>query len=261
MLAEIIELVQDELDLVEAKINKELKLRVGHAANFAHLDFNPMDRYLRPALVLLSARMFSPIDNKILSLAGVMQFVHMASIVHLGITDESKNVSIDEGFDVRDGSQFPVLVGDYLYGNFFALICDGDILYLLEPVSEIICYMNEGSILNKKAEDNDVMQKEKALEIIKLETAESIAGACRLGASLTNATESELKIVNNFGMHLGMAYGIIERNMSFDRACEYLKKAHKELVQIKDSPAKRALEKLINSLLTGEIAIQKRMVG
>lgn len=260
MLAGFIELIRGDLDIVDNKINRELKLKSGNAAQYAHLELNPLEKYLRPSLVLLSARLFNDTDEKTISLAGIVQFIHMASLVHLGIKDDSPNVINEEGIDLRDGSQFPVLVGDYLYGKFFAHLCEAKILHLLKPLSEIICYMNEGSILRKKCEINQMSLKEKTLEIIRKETAELIAGACRLGASLADATEEQLSVINSFGMYLGMAYGIIERNLSFDKACEYLKKAHKELMQLKDSPERKALEKLIDMLLAGELEINTRMV-
>lgn len=260
MLAGFIELIRGDLDLVEEKINRELKLKSGNAAEYAHLEFNSLDKYMRPSLVLLCARLFNQSDEKTISLAGIVQLIHMASLVHLGIKDDSPNVINEEGIDLRDGSQFPVLVGDYLYGKFFSHLCDAKILHLLKPLSEIICSMNEGSILRKKCETNQISLKEKTLEIIRKETAELIAGACRLGASLTDADEEQLSIVNSFGMYLGMAYGIVERNLSFDKASEYLTKAHKELMQLKDNPARRTLEKLTHMLLAGEIDIKTRMV-
>lgn len=255
-----LEAIGPELDSVDLLINQELKLKSGHASEFAHLDFNPLERHLRPALVILTARLFNrPVCDKVISLAGIIQFIYTASVVHLGISDQDK---ADKGFlTPQDGSQFPVLVGDYLFGKFFTTLCEAQMLPFLSPLAEIICQMNEGSILRKKVEQNNLLAKDWLMKIVEKETAELIAGSCRLGAELSKASPAEIAKADSFGRYLGLALGLIERGVSFDKASDYLKKALKELLGFKEVPARRVLENLVHMLMDRELIIAKRMVG
>lgn len=254
-----LEAIRPELDSVDLLINKELKLKSGHASEFAHLDFNPLQRHLRPALVILTARLLNrPVCEKVISLAGIIQFIYTASLVHLGISDQDK---VDKSLVApQDGSQFPVLVGDYLFGKFFNTLCEAEMLPFLNPLAEIICQMNEGSILRKKVERNSLSAKDWFMQIVEKETAELIAGSCRLGAELSNASPAEIARSDSFGRYLGLALGLIERGVSFDKALEYLKKALKELLGFKDVPARRVLEKFVHMLMERELIIKKIMV-
>lgn len=259
MTLSFLDAIKPELDSVDLLINKELKLKSGHASEFAHLDFNPLERHLRPALVILTARLFNrPVCDKVISLAGIIQFIYTASLVHLGISDQDK---ADKGLLApQDGSQFPVLIGDYLYGKFFTTLCDAKMLPFLNPLAEIICQMNEGSILKKKVEQNNLLAKDWFLQIVEKETAELLAGSCRLGAELGNASPAEIAKSDNFGRYLGLALGLIERGVSFDKASEYLKQALKELLGFKEVPARKALENLVHMLIDQDLIIEKRMV-
>jgi len=233
-----------ELDLVEAKLDKDFKLRSGSAKRLAHLEFSVLERYLRPALVILFSRLCDYTGEKITSLSSIIQLIHMASTIHLGVPDEDRQGDL-ETMDPRDGSQFPVLVGDYLYGKFFTTLCDAKIVYMLKPLADIICRMNEGSILRRTGEKAGTINQEDMLEIIQKETAELISGACRLATQLGQAPEKEVRSASDFGLFFGMAYGLFTQGLSKELALEYQAKALQELAGFKDCQAKRFLISLV----------------
>lgn len=255
------DLIKNELEQVDQLINKELKLKTGHASKFAHLDLSPLEKHLRPALVILTARLFNRTAcEKVISLAGIVQFIYTASQIHLRISDIDPEAEEREFLDPRDGSQLPVLVGDYLYGKFFTTLCEAQMLPFLKPLAEIICLMNEGNVLKKKTEHSELQAKEELLDVLEMETAELMAGSCRLGAELADAHPNDVDKTDYFGRYLGMAFGLIESGVSFDKASEYLKKALNVLLTFKETPARIALENLVHMLMAKELIIEKQMV-
>ncbi|MHB8171384.1 MAG: polyprenyl synthetase family protein [Thermincolia bacterium] len=237
-----------ELNMVEDKLAKDFRLRSGSAAKFAHLEYPVMERYLRPALVILFARLNDYTGEKVIALSGIIQLIFLASSIHLAVPDEDRQGDI-ENLDPRDGSQLPVLVGDYLFGKFYSNLCDANILPMLKPLADIICLMNEGSINRRKGEKMGRNSQESMLDIIQKETAELIAGACRLGAQLGQAPEEEIRNASNFGMFFGMAYGLLNQGFNKELVREYAEKAVHELANFKDSPTRKFLINLVANVL------------
>lgn len=237
--------VREDLELVQSIIKKEFIIKAGHIDTFAHLRFSYINENIRPALVLLSSRIYGGEAVKAAALASVIQFIYMASKVHRGVSE------IDSDFirgdsDPRDGSQFPVLVGDYLYGKFFTFLCDAELISLLEPLARIICDIQEGCISKKlltgQSSTDDI------LEVVRKETSGLFAGCCSFGARLAGAEEKEQEIMWQFGRNLGMAYGIIEHGMYRHYAEHHIKEALGHLAGIPNHPDKTLLESIVGSL-------------
>lgn len=246
MLGSILKPVEKELNSVYIVIEKQLMIRGGHVGAFAHLEFSCMDKTIRPALVILSARIYGRNPEKIVPLACVFQFIFMASKVHEGITEEDSDY-IRGDSDPRDGSQFPVLVGDYLYGKFFSFLCKAGIVELLNPIAEIICQIHEGGILKKRV----CGQSPTSLafrEVVRKETAGLFAGCCAFGARLAGAPEKDQELMRRFGQNLGMAYGLLQEGVSLEYVTVFLKEALANLSQVPDRSEKNILEQVVRNL-------------
>lgn len=256
MTKELFAPIYHELEQVQHNIEKELVIKAGYLGSLAHLDFPPLDDTIRPALVILSAQIYDVVSDRVIALAGILQFIFMASRMHAFITEETDNISLDP----RDGCQFPVLVGDYLYGKFFTTLCDYDIVRYLGPLAEIIAQINEGGILQKTCRRNGNLTDDLCLEIIRKETAVLFAGCGRLGAHLAGAAESDQVLLEQFGLQLGMAYGLLKGGHSHEQASSYLEQALANLRKLPDRSARVVLERLVDILMNRK-TIVCRMVG
>lgn len=239
----IFQLINEDLNQVQELINKRFKIKAGHLNDFVNLNFNYLDQNLRPALAILSNRLFGPVTEKTIALAGVLQFIYMASQVHLKVQESNNNK--EKSGDSRYKYQFPVLVGDYLYGRFFTTLCDAGIVKYLKNVAEIICSINKGGILSPKHTSNELLDTQQYLEVIKIETAEIFACSAFLGADVAGAGEDDKMRLYDFGINAGMAYGLLARGASVKQISYYLNAAE---AAIKHFPASREIN-LLRELL------------
>ncbi len=256
MLANILQPIEKELQSVHKLIQSQLIIKAGYIGSFAHLEFSPINKTIRPALVILSSRVYGSNPEKTTVLASVFQFIYMASKVHEGISEDDSDY-IRGDSDPRDGSQFPVLVGDFLFGKSFTFLCEADMLNMLRPLAEIVCQVHEGGIIRKKITGQDPPPKA-FLEVIRKETAELFAGCCALGARLAGAPEEDQKIIRHFGQNVGMAYGLLEQGIAKEYAPVYLEEALNNLSFIPDKPEKNILEKIVRGL-SGQGSALRRM--
>ncbi len=245
--------IKAELNTIYHNINSNLSIKAGQIGDYAHLELSPMDQNLRPAVALMVARLYNCRSSKILSLGTIVQFIFMASRIHQRIPDTMQRQAIDP----RDGTQFPVLVGDYLYGKFFTTLCNADILHLLRPLAEIIGRIHEGGILDRTSQYRQEDTNQLMAEITKLETAELFAGAARLAGELAGAPEEDLQYLYEFGLTLGMGYGLRKKGKLAGYCSNYFEQALTLLSKLPNHPDQVMLENLVKALQLTEGDIRK----
>ncbi|MHB8918043.1 MAG: polyprenyl synthetase family protein [Desulfocucumaceae bacterium] len=246
--------IMGDLAGVRERMNRFYKIRAGDIKEFAHLEKH-LDKYICPAVVLYAARIYGKVTDKVISLAGVLQLIYQATMVHCGINED---VQIRESTltDPRDGCQYPVLVGDYLYGRFFTTLCDADIVKYLDPLSEIICMINEGRIIKIKSQAGGSANPAIRRHIARLEFAGLMAGCCRLGGEEAGAGREQQQQLSNFGSALGMAVGMVE-NQWFDQAEKYFKEALMLLDNLTPGKDRDRLKSLVLHLMVGSAESRK----
>ena len=144
---------------------------------------------LRPLILLLSAELAGYKGDARYTLAGIIESIHTASLLHDDVID---------GADIRRGkapahavwsNQIVILVGDFLYSNALRLAVLEKSQQIMEALSEATTRMTEAEIQQMvKTGDPDITEKE-YLEIISGKTAALISAACRIGAILGKVKE------------------------------------------------------------------------
>lgn len=198
-------------------------------------------KYLRPALVLLTSRLYRHRPETVVPLAAVHQFIYLAGRTHAGVAEVSEHP--------REDYQFPVLVGDYLYGRFFATLSGAGMGHLLGDLARVICAMNEGGMMRAKnalgLADYDIV------DIIRLETAELAASCCRLGGLTAGAPRPDLDHLHNMGLEIGLALGHQEEGHSLTETAGHLQRALNELALLFGRRASNTMERFIRLLAPG----------
>lgn len=255
MLSGILLAIREELDLVEDLVSSQLNLKVGNAGSYVHLELSYPDRVIRPALVILSSRIYGYNPEKAVALASAFQFIYMASRVHQGVSEKDSDY-IKGDSDPRDGSQFPVLIGDYLYGKFFCFIYNAGLTNFLSEIAETICHIHEGSIMKRRVNT----QKVSILRgIVQKQTARLFSSCCHLGACLSGAPKKDRELMKRFGLNCGMAYGLMQIGVPAEKNTVYLEAALNSLAMIPNQPEKDILLNLVQ-YLSGSALSLRRMV-
>ncbi|GAB6157806.1 polyprenyl synthetase family protein [Desulfotomaculum varum] len=241
--------IREDIQIIHNTVAQHLSIKAGHVGEYAHLEFSSIDNFIRPALVLSAANLYNCRSARVISLGAIVQFIFMASQIHKNIPE---TVLPSQRPDPRDGTQFPVLVGDYLYGKFFTTLCQADLLHYLRPLAEMIGLIHEGGILRRRhlhalEENHQLVQ-----ETVRLETAVLMAGAARLAGHLAGAPVADREYLYQYGMNLGMVYGLGQKNMLSILGLPYAEKALAALEQLPNRPEKAMLEYLVRSLSLAE---------
>jgi len=167
-------------------------------------------KMLRPALLLLSGKACGRITPEHLTLAAVVEMVHMATLVHDDVLDEAELRRRCTTVNALKGNEAAVLLGDYLISHAFHLCSGLDSQYasrLIGATTNTVC---EGELQQVCHRGDLDLTLEKYMQIITRKTAALTGACCRLGAHYAGADETTQARLEQYGLHVGIAFQITD---------------------------------------------------
>ena len=186
-------IIISDFDLIE-EINEYLLLMPG--------------KLFRPTLLLLSNKVGGSPSDDAITLAAVVELVHLATLVHDDAVDHSV---LRRGLPTVNAlwtHQIAIIMGDYLYSR---SVTELTRLGRLDAVAVLASAANEMSIGEmRQLTSYDALEFTESdyYRLIASKTASLMSAACEMGA-LTGADEYR-KPLARFGHHLGMAFQIAD---------------------------------------------------
>jgi heptaprenyl diphosphate synthase len=165
---------------------------------------------LRPAFTLLAGKFYGYPIEKLLPVAMALELIHMATLVHDDVVDDSKTRRGRPTVKAKWGNIVSVATGDYLLAKSLELIARIDHPQVSRILAEVSVEMSQGEIQQIKA-SYDVHQNLKQYYYrIKRKTALLISASCKLGALVSSAPKREVWALGAYGHSLGMAFQIVD---------------------------------------------------
>jgi octaprenyl-diphosphate synthase len=211
ILANLTECIAPQLQAVERLFAGELgsdvecvNALVRHVSRFR-------GKMLRPCLVLLSGKACAPdreLSDDHVTIATVVEMVHMATLVHDDVLDEAELRRKGATLNHLRGNEAAVLLGDFLISHSYHLCSSLDSQFYSRTIARTTNHVCEGELLQIDNRNNLDLDEETYFEIIRRKTAVLCAACCLLGAKLSGAGERVMRQVEMFGLSLGMAFQI-----------------------------------------------------
>jgi octaprenyl-diphosphate synthase len=213
-LEEIYQLVAEDL----AKVRRQLE-------SVAEVDYPPLAEMLwhilkggkgiRPALNLLSGKFYQYNLDLLLPMATAIELMHTATLVHDDAIDKSAVRRGKPTVNEVWGEERAVLLGDYVFARAGEFAADTGNLRVIKLFSQTLQTISSGEIV----QTNDAFKLEQTrqhyLERIAGKTASLFSLATISGAILSEAPESSVKIIKDYGFNLGVAFQIVDDILDF----------------------------------------------
>jgi octaprenyl-diphosphate synthase len=202
--------IAQDMRAVDEVIRSALYSDVVLIKQVAEYIINSGGKRLRPALVLMSAELFGPVQPAHHQLAAVVEFIHTATLLHDDVVDESSLRRGQATANCLFGNAASVLVGDFVYSRAFQMMVRVDNMRVMEILAEATNVIAEGEVLQLlNVHDADISEQD-YLQVIHFKTAKLFEAATRLGAVICQANEADEKALSLYGMHLGTAFQLID---------------------------------------------------
>jgi heptaprenyl diphosphate synthase len=217
-------LVHSDLAAVELELASVIRSQVELVTDIGSHLLRAGGKRLRPALYLLCARTDNPEPAKLLPVAVAIELIHMATLVHDDVIDNAATRRGMPTASARWGNHASVLTGDYLFAKAFSLIANNAGRETLKILTDAICAMCEGEIIQIRDNFNPSQSEDDYLDRIDKKTAEFIAASCELGAITAGMNSTETRALRQYGYAIGTAFQITDDLLDVTASSEQIGK-------------------------------------
>ncbi|HEY5974197.1 MAG TPA: polyprenyl synthetase family protein [Geobacteraceae bacterium] len=211
----VLALIGEDLKNVELQFKKDLESNVPLIRKVGEYVLSSGGKRIRPALLLLAARLCGYHGDRRVPLASVIEFIHTATLLHDDVVD---NANLRRGLASANtlwGNEASVLVGDFLFSKSFSLmVADGD-MDILRVLSAATTQIAEGEVLQLVCTSDLEITEERYVEVVKCKTAVLLAAACQAGAILGKVSPEQEEALAEFGMDLGIAFQLMDDTLDY----------------------------------------------
>jgi octaprenyl-diphosphate synthase len=206
---EVFELLRDDLAAIEREFGRDTVSNVEAITEIGEYLRAGGGKRIRPALLLLSSRLFNYQGRGAIRLGAVVEIIHTATLVHDDIIDEAQSRRGRPAANTQWGNSKCVLAGDWLYMQAFKIAVQERNFRILDTLIELTQQMVEGELLQMEKLGN-LISLDEHFDLIFRKTACLFSVCMRMGAILGGATPEQEESLAQYGRDLGMAFQIVD---------------------------------------------------
>jgi heptaprenyl diphosphate synthase len=202
--------IQKDLEKIEDILKENMKCKEKKIEKTLLEMVSSGGKMLRPSFLLLAGRFGKFSSKKLYPLASVIEILHMATLIHDDIIDNSEYRRGVRTIQAEYGPNYAVFTGDLLFTRCFMLLSDNTSMENMKLISNVIARICQGEIEQYSAHyqiDNTVKQY---LRRISTKTAALFSLSFFIGASESKCSKNLTKQLARIGYNIGMAFQIID---------------------------------------------------
>lgn len=181
-------------------------------------------KLVRPALTLLFSELTdAPYNQKAIVLGASIELLHLATLIHDDIIDESKLRRGQDSIQAHFGKDTAVYAGDYLLTGMLSLLNDADNIQANKLALEALRNILFGELTQKHNRYLTDTSFDNYLTQITGKTAALFKLSVLFGATSSEGVSSQLlDVVGKLGENLGIAFQLLDDYLDFESITEQL---------------------------------------
>jgi len=207
--SEIFELLREDLAAIEREFGRDTVAGVEAITDIGEYLRNGGGKRIRPALLLLSSKLFNYEGRGAIRLGAVVEMIHTATLVHDDIIDQAQIRRGRPSANTQWGNSKCVLAGDWLYMQAFKIAIQERNFRILDTLIDLTQQMVEGELLQMEKLGKAISLDEH-FDLIHRKTACLFSVCMRLGAILGGATAEQEENLAQYGRDWGMAFQLVD---------------------------------------------------
>jgi octaprenyl-diphosphate synthase len=206
---EVFELLRDDLAAIEREFGRDTVSHARVITDIGEYLRAGGGKRIRPALLLLSSKLFGDGNRAAIQLGAVVEIIHTATLVHDDIIDEAQTRRGRAAANTQWGNSKCVLAGDWLYMQAFKIAVQQRNFRVLDVLIDLTQMMVEGELLQMEKLGR-LITLDEHFDLIHRKTACLFSVCMRLGAVLGGATSEHEEKLALYGRSTGMAFQIVD---------------------------------------------------
>lgn len=182
----------------------------GFLAQLTEYIFSGSGKRVRPGLVYVSSQFGKADPRAVKETALAVEMIHISTLVHDDLVDDAAMRRQKPTVGVKFGHGAAVLLGDHVYARAFqrlASLNDPELIRVLADSTMAMCEGEIDQLENRYVFD---LTEEAYLSFLDRKTAALMAACCEAGGRLGGLPERQVRALESFGRHVGIAFQIVD---------------------------------------------------
>lgn len=207
---QIVEPVEPFLDAVGKRLAEQVNAFDPALSQYAEYALTGNGKHLRPTLVALAANSLGKANDSHVTVAAIIEMVHLATLVHDDVMDEAEIRRGKLTLAANWGNEIAVLFGDCLFAQALKLAASFPTPEICRAVASATNTVCSGEILQTRHRKSFELSQKEYFRVLEMKTGELFALSCDMAAFLSHATPAQRNALREFGMSFGVAYQIYD---------------------------------------------------
>src|SRR5665213_2544208 len=179
-------------------------------AAFAQYALTAQGKQLRPILVSLAGEASGKLNDSHLTVAVIIEMIHLATLVHDDVIDEARLRRGRKTVAAHCGNEVSVLLGDCLFAHALKLAASFPTPEICRAVASATNTVCAGEILQTRSRGDFEVTPSHYFKMLAMKTGELFSLSCDLGGCLSQASLARRESLRQYGLALGTAYQLYD---------------------------------------------------
>lgn len=208
-------LVAEPLAATDRLFREQLESDVPFIHHCGEYIFAGGGKRMRPALLLLCARLLEREGDEEVTYAAVVELIHTATLIHDDIIDHAALRRGRRTINELWGNNRTVLLGDWLYTTAMKMALSHGSVEVIDRLCEATLRMTEGELMTQQRLGAKDLTVAEYFEIIDRKTAQLFAAACSVPARRRPARPDAIAPLERYGRALGVCFQLADDLLDF----------------------------------------------
>ncbi|MDE6050232.1 MAG: polyprenyl synthetase family protein [Paramuribaculum sp.] len=207
-LEEIQHSIKPELEMLHRRISSSLSSPNQLMNQVIEGYLKSKGKMIRPILVILTAKLFGRVDDRVIASAAAVEMLHNASLIHDDVVDDSQMRRSMPTVNNIWGNHIAVLTGDFFVSSALQqaiYTADIRIVEVLAGLGKLLSLGEIDQIYNARFH---TLNEKAYFEIISRKTASLFVSCVKMGGYATGAPDDKIDPMCRFAELLGLCFQI-----------------------------------------------------
>jgi geranylgeranyl pyrophosphate synthase len=207
--------IQKDLDKVKETIKSISKIDYQWLSKQLSYIVSETGKGMRPALTLLSGKLFTYDLTSLLPMAVSVELMHTATLVHDDAIDKADTRRGRTTINNKWGDEIAILMGDFLFAKAGEFVSDTQNPRVIKLFSQTLGIISSGEIGQFRGAYNLQQNREDYFRRIYRKTGSLFSLATQSGAILGKAPEEAIAVMKGYADNMGIAFQIVDDILDF----------------------------------------------
>jgi len=209
-LSDVLSVMRADVARVEDRLREEVRVDFPFVGEILQGLIEAGGKRLRPLLLLLAARPFNYVFERLLPAAVGVELLHTASLIHDDTVDKAMLRRGRPTLNSLFNTETVILLGDYVFARSAMMAAATQNPRVVQVFASSLAHICDGQLREIFTARELQQSIDDYRKRIFGKTASLFAGSAEMGAILGEANDEQIDALRRFGGHLGMAFQIVD---------------------------------------------------